>query len=88
VGKISDIKIVRDSKTGKSKGIAFVEFFQSESIEKALLLNGKKLLNQQIIVKLSDADRNRGHLSNRCTKKQQAAFKGVLSNRRCSDTVE
>lgn len=53
---------MRESKTNQSKGMAFVEFFQPESIEKALLLNKETFMNQQIIIKLSNADRNRGHL--------------------------
>jgi len=35
-GKIRDIKVVRDPKTGRSKGIAYVEFYSPDSVLKAL----------------------------------------------------
>jgi len=34
-GKIRDIRIVKDPKTGKSKGISYVEFYDIESVPKA-----------------------------------------------------
>ncbi len=38
VGKIRDIRIIRDAKSGRSKGVAYVEFYTSESVEKALTI--------------------------------------------------
>jgi RNA-binding protein 39 len=44
VGKIRDIKIIKDHKSGKSKGVAYVEFFDLTSVEKALGLNEKPFI--------------------------------------------
>ena len=33
-GQISDIRIIKDARSGKSKGIAYVEFYLQESILK------------------------------------------------------
>jgi RNA-binding protein 39 len=38
-GKIRDIRIIRDARSGKSKGVAYVEFYTSEAVQKALTLS-------------------------------------------------
>jgi RNA-binding protein 39 len=70
--------VVKDQRTGKSKGMAFVEFFQPESIEKALLLNKQRFMNQQIIVNVTQAERNRGHLNNKWANQVKAPLSGLL----------
>ena len=43
VGKVRDVQILKDNNTNqdrKGKGIAFVEFYDSETVEKALELTG------------------------------------------------
>lgn len=40
-GKIADIRIIKDPKSNKSKGVAYVEFYTPESIQKALLQSDK-----------------------------------------------
>ena len=37
---INDIKIIRDPKSGKSKGVAYVEFGTPECVLKAISLSG------------------------------------------------
>jgi RNA-binding protein 39 len=40
-GKVSDIRIIKDARSGKSKGIAYVEFYLQDSILKAIsMTNG------------------------------------------------
>jgi RNA-binding protein 39 len=39
-GKIRDIRIIRDKKTGKSKGIAYVEFYESDAALRSMALSG------------------------------------------------
>ncbi|MES1902501.1 MAG: RNA-binding protein 39 [Paramarteilia canceri] len=58
-GRIRGVKIIRDPNTGKSKGIAYVEFREIESVNKACDMTGKKLLGHSIIVETSQAEKNR-----------------------------
>jgi len=38
-GKIRDIRIIRDARSGRSKGVAYVEFYNAESVQKALTMS-------------------------------------------------
>lgn len=38
-GKIRDIRIIRDVRSGRSKGVAYVEFYNAESVQKALAMS-------------------------------------------------
>lgn len=38
-GKIRDIRIIRDARSGRSKGVAYVEFYNSESVQRALTMS-------------------------------------------------
>jgi RNA-binding protein 39 len=40
VGKVRDIRLIKDSRSGKSKGIAYVEFYTPESVLMAMALSG------------------------------------------------
>lgn len=59
------MRLVKDQRTGKSKGMAFVEFYQADSIEKALQLNKQRFMNQTMTVSITQSERNRGHLVNK-----------------------
>ena len=59
VGKVSDVRIITDAKTRRSKGIAYVEFEDVESVPLALGLGGQKLLGVPIVVQPTLAERNR-----------------------------
>ena len=59
VGKVRDVRMIVDNKTRKSKGIAYVEFFDLESVPLAMGLNGQKLFGVPIIVQPTQAERNR-----------------------------
>ena len=52
-------RIVLDKYTRKSKGVAYVEFFEEETVKTALKLTGKKLLGIPIIVELTETEKNR-----------------------------
>merc|ERR1719316_1053853 len=39
-GKVRDVQIIRDARTGRSKGLAYIEFYLQESTLKALALSG------------------------------------------------
>jgi RNA-binding protein 39 len=57
-GALVDIKILRDRATGRSRGLAYVEFKARESVVAALSLTGAPLLGQPVMVKTSEAEKN------------------------------
>ena len=60
-GKIRDIRMIKDPKNGKSKGVAYVEFYSEESKFKALSQSGKSILDNPIKIQPSQAEKNRAH---------------------------
>ena len=65
-GKVRDLCVVRDSKTGKSRGVAYVEFYLQESIMKALACNGRMICGHgPIRVQASGAEKNRAAVAKR-----------------------
>ena len=63
-GKIRDIRIIRDVRSGRSKGIAYVEFYNAESVQKALTMTDmpfelKGRYFQGLRVQHSQAEKNR-----------------------------
>ena len=59
VGKIRDIRIIRDKKTGKSKGIAYVEFYEQDAALKSMALSGQKIEDFPCKIIPSQAEKNR-----------------------------
>lgn len=59
VGKVRDVRLILDNKSHRSKGIAYIEFVEVDSVQLALGLTGTKLLGVPIIVQPSHAERNR-----------------------------
>ena len=45
-----DIRLIRDQRSGKSKGVGYVEFGDPESVMKALALNGIAFKGQPLLV--------------------------------------
>lgn len=43
IGRIIDIKVIRDTRTGKSKGVAYIEFESQESVVFATSLSGQQI---------------------------------------------
>lgn len=58
-GKVRDARIVYDKISKRSKGVAYVEFYEEESVPLAVALTGKKLLGIPIIVELTETEKNR-----------------------------
>jgi RNA-binding protein 39 len=52
-------KIVLDRRTRRSKGVAYVEFYEEETVRKALKLTGERLLGMQVVVELTETEKNR-----------------------------
>lgn len=59
VGKVSDVKIIADRNSRRSKGVGYVEFEEEASVDKALLLTNKTLLGIPIIVQRTESEKNR-----------------------------
>ncbi|CAF1056711.1 unnamed protein product [Brachionus calyciflorus] len=59
VGRIRDVRLITDPRTKRSKGIAYIEFRDIESVPLAIALTGQRLLGVPIIVKLTQAEKNR-----------------------------
>ncbi len=68
-GAVADIKIIRDRKSGRSKGFAYVEFEKKEAAVKAMTMSGQELLGQCVIVKSSEAEKNVAWHSQQAAKK-------------------
>lgn len=58
-GKVRDIRIIRDARNGRSKGIAYVEFYDQDSVLKAISLSGKQFMGNTIKFQHSQAEKNR-----------------------------
>uniref|UniRef100_A0A0G4FVS6 RRM domain-containing protein n=1 Tax=Chromera velia CCMP2878 TaxID=1169474 RepID=A0A0G4FVS6_9ALVE len=58
-GKVRDIQLIRDARSGKSKGVAYVEFYTQEGLLKALALSGQMFQGQPVKVQASQAEKNR-----------------------------
>lgn len=50
---------MKDRKTGKSRGIAFVEFYLPESVQKALQIAQKKFMGETIHIAPARNDKDR-----------------------------
>lgn len=59
VAHVRDVRIITDSKTRRSKGIAYVEFWERESVALAMGLNGQRLIGAPIQIQPTCAERNR-----------------------------
>ncbi|XP_053745236.1 probable RNA-binding protein 23 isoform X3 [Panthera pardus] len=59
VGKVRDVRIISDRNSRRSKGIAYVEFCEIQSVPLAIGLTGQRLLGVPIIVQASQAEKNR-----------------------------
>lgn len=58
-GRVRDVRIVFDKISRRSKGVAYVEFYEEEAVPTAVALSGRKLLGIPIIVELTETEKNR-----------------------------
>ncbi|EHB00006.1 Putative RNA-binding protein 23 [Heterocephalus glaber] len=59
IGKVHDVRIISDRNSRRSKGIAYVEFCDIQSVPLAIGLTGQRLLGVPIVVQASQAEKNR-----------------------------
>lgn len=55
------MRLIKDKRTGRSRGLAFVEFYFPESVAKSVQISQKKFMGQliQIAPARSDKDRHK-----------------------------
>jgi RNA-binding protein 39 len=58
-GAVRDAKLVYDKISGRSKGVAYVEFYEEASVQKAIGLTGQKLAGIPVIIELTETEKNR-----------------------------
>lgn len=58
-GAVRDVSIVKDKISGRSKGVAYVEFKEQEAVAKAIDMTGERLLGIPVIVQHTEAEKNR-----------------------------
>jgi RNA-binding protein 39 len=56
--QVTDIRVITDRHTKRSKGLAYVEFKQQEQVFVALAMTGQILLGQPVMVKPAEAEKN------------------------------
>eukprot|EP00933_Yihiella_yeosuensis_P065748 TRINITY_DN6971_c0_g2_i1.p1 TRINITY_DN6971_c0_g2~~TRINITY_DN6971_c0_g2_i1.p1 ORF type:complete len:164 (+),score=43.30 TRINITY_DN6971_c0_g2_i1:114-605(+) len=59
-GTVRDVQIIRDARTGRSKGVAYVEFGSAEAMVKSLGLSGQSIKGHKVMVQQSQSDPGRG----------------------------
>lgn len=57
-GEVTDIRLITDRHTKRSKGLAYVEFAKQDEVFVALALTGQPLLGQAVMVKPAEAEKN------------------------------
>ncbi|KAJ3185645.1 RNA-binding protein 39 [Geranomyces variabilis] len=58
-GKVRDARIIADRNSRRSKGVGYVEFYEVESVAKAIAMTGEKLLGIPIIAQHTESEKNR-----------------------------
>ncbi|MES1923621.1 RNA-binding protein 39, partial [Bonamia ostreae] len=79
-GPVRDILLMRDNKSGTSKGYGYIEFHDKESVVNALTTNGQYLGGSPIMVSVSNAEKNRAAASSRATNNIDGPFRLYVSN--------
>jgi len=58
-GPVRDVRIVYDRISRRSKGVAYVEFCEEETVPRAVALSGQKLLGIPIVIEITETEKNR-----------------------------
>uniref|UniRef100_A0A7N0VAP5 RRM domain-containing protein n=1 Tax=Kalanchoe fedtschenkoi TaxID=63787 RepID=A0A7N0VAP5_KALFE len=57
-GKVRDVRLIMDRNTRRSKGVGYIEFYDSMSVPMAIALSGQLLRGLPVMVKPSEAEKN------------------------------
>lgn len=78
-------RIVLDKYTRKSKGVAYVEFYEEETVKAALKLTGKKVVGVPVIVELTETEKNR--IAQEAAAINAAASSGISANNKTATST-
>ncbi|KAJ6896952.1 RNA-binding protein 39-like isoform X1 [Populus alba x Populus x berolinensis] len=56
--QVRDVRLIMDRNSRRSKGVGYIEFYDSMSVPMAIALSGQPLLGQPVMVKPSEAEKN------------------------------
>lgn len=71
--QVTDIRLITDRHTKRSKGLAYVEFSKQEEVFVALTLTGQIMLGQPVMVKPAEAEKNIAWEAEQAAKQSTAA---------------
>jgi RNA-binding protein 39 len=57
-GQVTDVRIIKDAQTRRSKGIAYVEFEKQESCPMAVAKSGQMICGFPVVIQASQAEKN------------------------------
>ncbi|OVA19144.1 RNA recognition motif domain [Macleaya cordata] len=80
VGGVTAIRILRDKFTGKSRGLAYVDFANAEQLAAAVAKNKKTLLGKRVSIVRSNPQRNRNRESSGSTKEHGGKRAGTATD--------
>lgn len=52
-GAVGEVRIVKNSRTGRSKGFAFITYRNAEEVNQALAAHGKQLQGRRLVVRIA-----------------------------------
>lgn len=78
-GKVRDVQLIRDAKTSKSKGLAYIEFHDHMSVAQALTFSGQLLGNYPISVQVTQSEKNRAAAAAAATTQREGSMKVYVS---------
>lgn len=58
-GPVHDVRIVYDRISNRSKGVAYVEFVDAASVQKAIGMTGERVCGIPVVVELTETEKNR-----------------------------
>ncbi|XP_010179300.1 PREDICTED: probable RNA-binding protein 23, partial [Mesitornis unicolor] len=86
---VRDVRIISDRNSRRSKGIAYVEFCDIQSVPLAIGLTGQRLLGVPIIVQASQAEKNRlAAMANNLQKGSAGPMRLYVGSLHCNITKE
>lgn len=71
-GKVRDIQIIKDARSGRSKGVAYVELYTQAAVLAAIGLSGQEFMGMVVDISPSQAEKNRAAKASR--QQQQLEF--------------
>ncbi|KAI3863457.1 hypothetical protein MKX03_005922 [Papaver bracteatum] len=88
VGGVSAIRVLKDKYTGKSRGLAYVDFTNAEHLSKALAKNKKLLLGKKVSIVRSNPQRNKNKESSEKNKREPGDNKTRTTATESTGTLE